>query len=141
MVDHQAGVAGVSVMAGAFIKRPGMFIGSPIRFDRATAFIAGYTLAIDGVKGALSEGYDGVFHPPGVEGQFRQQLRDEGRLRWDRWDLTIAAEAIGWTDDEPPKIDDFTEEQHRTAIESLAPLLERVLSLPKDTVASFRQEG
>lgn len=128
-------------MAGAFVKRPGMFIGSPIRFDRATAFIAGYTLAIDGVKGALSEGYDAVFHPPGVEGQFQQQLRDEGRLRWGRWDLTIAAEAIGWSGEEPPAIDGFTEGQHRAAIEALAPLLEWVFSLPKATVASFGQEG
>lgn len=130
MTEHQASAPSLLVMAGAFIKRPGMFLGLPIRFDRVTAFIAGYTLAIDQVRGMLSPDYAEHFHPLGIEGQFQEQLREQGRLRWNRWDLTIAAEAIGWNDDEPPVIEEFTDEQHRAAIAHLEPLLDRMFSLP-----------
>ena len=130
MTDHQANAPSLLIMAGAFIKRPGMFLGYPIRFDRVTAFISGYTLAIDQVRGALSPDDDQGFRSVGIEGQFQQQLREEGRLRWDRWDLTIAAEATGWTHDEPPAVEDFTEEQHRAAIAHLQPLLDRMFALP-----------
>ena len=116
--------------AGAFVKRPGMFLGQPIRFDRVTAFIAGYTLAIDQVREVPSPGDADTFRPVGIEGQFQQQLREEGRLRWERWDLTIAAEAIDWTNDEPPVLEDFTDEQHRAAIAHLQPLLEDMFTLP-----------
>lgn len=130
MTDHEASAPSLLIMAGAFIKRPGMFLGHPIRFDRATAFISGYTLAIDQVRGALSPDHAQAFRPVGIEGQFQQQLREEGRLRWDRWDLTIAAEATNWTHDEPPVLDAFTDEQHLAAIAHLQPLLDRVFALP-----------
>lgn len=130
MTEHRAGGRALMIMPDVFIKRPGMFMGSPIRFDRVTAFIAGYTFAIDQVREALSPDYADSFHPPGVEGQFQEQLREQGRLRWNRWDLTIAAEAIGWNEDEPPVIEGFTDEQHRAAIAHLEPLLERMFSLP-----------
>lgn len=129
MTEHQAGAPSLLVMAGAFVKRPGMFLGTPIRFDRVTAFIAGFTLAIDQVRGALSPDYAEQFHPLGIEGQFQEQLREQGRLRWDRWDLTIAAEAINWTDEAPPAIEQFTDEQHRAAIAHLEPLLDRMFRL------------
>ncbi|GAA2250026.1 hypothetical protein N1031_19840 [Herbiconiux moechotypicola] len=119
-----------SMMAGAFIKRPGMYLGQPIRFDRVTAYVNGYTMAIEQVREAFSSDHPGGFRPVGVEAQFQEQLRDEGRLRWDRWDLTIAAEAIGWTHDEPPVVEDFTVEEHRVAIEHLRPLLEKMFTLP-----------
>lgn len=130
MSDHQAFEFSPSMTAGAFIKRPGMFLGQPIRFDRVTAFVSGYTMAVDQVRVALASDDGGGFRPVGVEGQFREQLRAEGRLRWDRWDLTVAAEAIGWRHDAPPVIEDFTDEQHRAAIEHLMPLLEKMFSLP-----------
>lgn len=134
MTDHQASAPSLLIVAGAFVKRPGMFLGQPIRFDRVTAFIAGYTLAIDQVRGVLSPGNADAFQPLGIEGQFQEQLHEEGRLRWGRWDLTIAAEAIDWTNDEPPVIENLTDEQHRAAIAHLQPLLERMFGLPN----SFR---
>lgn len=135
MSEHQASAPSQLIMAGAFIKRPGMFLGFPIRFDRVTAFIAGYTLAIEQVREARSPDAADSFRPPGIQGQFQEHLREQGRLRWNRWDLTIAAEAIGWTDDDPPAIEEFTEEQHRAAITHLEPLLDRVFRLPE----SFRR--
>ena len=134
MSEHQASAPSQLIMAGAFIKRPGMVLGLPIRFDRVTAFIAGYTLAIDQVRGALSPNDANRFRPLGIEGQFQEQLREQGRLRWNRWDLTIAAEATGWTDDDPPLIEEFTEEQHRAAIAHLEPLLDRMFSLPEQFI-------
>lgn len=128
--DHQVAEFSASMMVGAFIKRPAMYLGQPVRFDRVTAFASGYTMAIDQVREALSSNGAGGFRPVGVEAQFKAQLHEEGRLRWDRWDLTVAAEAIGWTDDQPPVIDDFTDEQHRAAIEHLRPLLEKMFALP-----------
>jgi len=130
MTDHETAAPSLLLISGAFIKRPGMFLGTPIRYDRVTAFISGYTLAIDQARDALSRHTAEDFRAVGIEGQFQQQLRDEGRLRWDRWDLTIAAEAIDWTHEEPPVVGDFTEEQHRAAIAHLQPLLERMFALP-----------
>ena len=119
------------VMAGAIVKRPGMFVGSPIRFDRITAFILGYSMAMEAVKDVVWQRSPNDLRPAGIESQFQDQLRQEGRLRWNRWDLTIAAEAIGWTNEEPPVIENFTEEEHLTAIKALEPLLEQLLALPK----------
>jgi len=82
-----------------------------------------------------------AFQPVGVLGQFREQLRSEGRLRWDSWSLTIVAEAIGWTGDEPPAIDDLTEEQHLEAVRNLLPLLEKVFALPAELVTSLRDSA
>jgi hypothetical protein len=77
MSDHQAFEVSPSMTAGAFIKRPGMFLGQPIRFDRVAAFVSGYTMAVDQVRVALASDDGGGFRPVGVEGQFREQLRAE----------------------------------------------------------------
>jgi hypothetical protein len=130
MSDHEVSPFPPITTALAFIKRTGMFLGQTVRFDRVTAYIAGYTTAIEQAREALDADHAGGFRPVGVEWEFREQLRAEGRLRWDRWDQTIAAEAIGWTHDEPPVIDEFTIEQHRAAIEHLRPLLEKMFALP-----------
>jgi hypothetical protein len=135
MSDQMSAGMSSMVMAGALVKRPAMFMGTPTRFDRMTAFIAGFTMAIETTRAALSAGGTGAFRPAPVESQFADQLREEGRLRWNRWDLTIAAEAIGWASEEPPVIDEFTEEQHQAAINALAPLLELVRALPIEVVA------
>lgn len=131
MTDHEVGRPTLMVMPDVFLKRPGMFLGFPIRFDRVTGFIAGYTLAIEQTRWALAPEDTISFQPVGIEGQFQEQLYEEGRLRWNRWDLTIAAEAIGWENDEPPVIEDFTDEQHQAAIEHLRPLLDRMFRLPE----------
>jgi hypothetical protein len=67
MTDHEAGALPVPTMTGAFIKRTGMFLGLPIRFDRVTAYISGYTLAVLSIRGALSTTSGAAFHSPEVD--------------------------------------------------------------------------
>ena len=117
-----------------------MFIGVPVRFDRVVAHIRGYILAVEDVRAALAPGHAGAHHPVGLESQYRDQLRAEGRLRWDRWDLTVVAEAIGWDQEEPPVLDDLSEDQHRAAISQLRPLLERVFALPGEVALAVRPD-
>ena len=133
--DHVVSTMSASDLAAAFVRRPGMFIGVPVRFDRVVAHIRGYILAVEDVRTALVPGHAGAHHPVGLESQYRDHLRAEGRLRWDRWDLTIVAEAIGWDQEEPPVLDDLSEDQHRAAISQLRPLLERVFALPGEVAA------
>ena len=117
-----------------------MFIGVPVRFDRVVAHIRGYILAVEDVRTALVPGHAGAHHPVGLESQYRDQLRAEGRLRWDRWDLTVVAEAIGWDQEEPPVLDDLSEDQHRAAISQLRPLLECVFALPGEVALAVRPD-
>ncbi len=138
--DHVVSTMSASDLAAAFARRPGMFIGVPVRFDRVVAHIRGYILAVEDVRAALAPGHAGAHHPVGLESQYRDQLRAEGRLRWDRWDLTIVAEAIGWDQEEPPVLDDLSEDQHRAAISQLRPLLERVFALPGEVALAVRPD-
>lgn len=138
--DHVVGSMSAPGLAGAFVRRPGMFIGAPIRFDRVVAYIRGYTFAVEDVRGSLAPGHTDVHRPAGLESQYRDQLRAEGRLRWDRWDLTIVAEATGWHDEQPPALDDLSEDQHRAAITHLLPLLERVFTLPGEVALAVRPD-
>lgn len=138
--DHVVATMSASDMAAAFARRPGMFIGVPVRFDRVVAHIRGYILAVEDVRTALVPGHAGAHHPVGLESQYRDHLRAEGRLRWDRWDLTIVAEAIGWDQEEPPVLDDLSEDQHRAAISQLRPLLERVFALPGEVALAVRPD-
>ena len=134
--DHVVATMSASDMAAAFVRRPGMFIGVPVRFDRLVACIRGYILAVEDFLAALAPGHAGAHHPVGLESQYRDQLRAEGRLRWDRWDLTIVADAIGWDQEAPPVLDDLSEDQHRAAISQIRPLLERVFALPGEVAAA-----
>lgn len=138
--DHVVATMSASDMAAAFARRPGMFIGVPVRFDRVVAHIRGYILAVEDVRTALVPGHAGAHHPVCLESQYRDQLRAEGRLRWDRWDLTVVAEAIGWDQEEPPVLDDLSEDQHRAAISQLRPLLERVFALPGEVALAVRPD-
>ncbi len=138
--DHVVATMSASDMAAAFARRPGMFIGVPVRFDRVVAHIRGYILAVEDVRTALVPGHAGAHHPVGLESQYRDQLRAEGRLRWDRWDLTVVAEAIGWDQEEPPVLDDLSEDQHRAAISQLRPLLECVFALPGEVALAVRPD-
>ncbi|AVL97579.1 hypothetical protein C6C15_10965 [Microbacterium sp. str. 'China'] len=122
--------------AEAFAKRPGMYIGRPIRIDRVMIFLHGYEVAIFHVRLARFPEIAKVHQSGGPLSQFRAQMRDEGRLRWDSVELTAVAEAIGWTGEEPPVLDDLTEEQHHAAIWRLVPLLERMFTLPAAVVES-----
>ena len=127
-------------IAEAFVKRSGMYIGQPVTFERVHTFLLGFETAMLYVRDELARDRN-AFQPVGVLGQFREQLRSEGQLRWDSWSLTIVAEAIGWTGDEPPAIDDLTEEQHLEAVRDLLPLLEKVFALPAELVTSLRDSA
>ena len=93
-----------------------MYMGSPIRFDRVSAFIAGYALTILQAGWAMPPGAENDHHQLGIEVLFQERLREQGRLTWNRWDPTIAPEAVAWTDDKPPAIEEFTNEQYPAAI-------------------------
>lgn len=54
MADREVTQPALTVMPDVFIKRPGMFFGVPVRFDRVPAFIGGYTLAIQQVRWAIA---------------------------------------------------------------------------------------
>lgn len=138
--DQVVATMSASDLAAAFARRPGMFIGAPVRFDRVVAYIRGYAHAIEDVRAALVPGHTGAHRPAGLESQCTDQLRAEGRLRWDRWDLTIVAEAIGWDGDQPPALEDLSEEQDRAAINHLRPLLERVFTLPDEVGLAVRPD-
>lgn len=126
--------------AEAFAKRPGMYIGRPIRIDRVMTFLHGYEHAIRAVRQARFPDIVKVHQPGGPLSQFQHQLYEEGRLRWGSLELTMVAEAIGWTDEQPPVLDDLSEEQHQAAIWQILPLLEQVFSLPDDVAGRRRDE-
>jgi len=139
MTDHEAAQMPIFSQTEAFAKRTGMYIGRPIRIDRVMTFLHGYEVAIQDVRRVRFPDIVKVHQPVGPLSQFRHQLSEEGRLRWDSVELTVVAEAIGWTDEEPPVLNDLSEEQHHAAIWRLLPLLERVFSLP-DEVVGFRRD-
>lgn len=130
---HDTGAPFVVDMTEVFLKRPGMYMGLPITYERVTAFIHGYNLAIFSVRDALGEFGVNMFNPGPVDAQFQDQLRQEGRLRWNSWNLTIAAEVIGWDQEEPPNPQDLTPEQNQAAIQALRPLLDRMFTQPDVT--------
>lgn len=125
--DHQPITDPDEITAGAarsFLARTAMYIGEPVRFDRVTAFIVGYSLAL--TSAGLQRGH-GV--TPSLEADFRAELREQGRLRWERWDLTVVAETLGWDAPEPPVLGDLTDPQHLAAIRALEPFLTRMFRL------------
>ncbi|WP_141693344.1 hypothetical protein [Curtobacterium sp. UCD-KPL2560] len=125
--DHQPITDPDEIAASAahtFLARTAMYIGEPVRFDRVTAFISGYSLAL--TSDVLHRG-GGV--TPSPEADFRDELREQGRLGWERWDLTVVAEALGWDAPEPPVLADLTDAQHLAAIRALEPLLTRMFRL------------
>lgn len=137
MTDHEAGPRTVRFYAEAFIKRPGMYLGRPIRIDRALPFLRGYEAALFDVRLATHD-LGNVHLPAGPVAQFETQLSAEGRVRWHSLELTLAAEAIGWTQQDPPVLDELTEEQHHAAISLLLPLVEQLFALPDTLVTPER---
>ncbi|MCT1365297.1 MULTISPECIES: hypothetical protein [unclassified Microbacterium] len=126
--------------AESFAKRPAMYIGRPIRIDRVMTFLHGYEFAIRAVRQARFPDIVKVHQPAGPISQFQRQLREEGRLRWNSLELTVVAEAISWTDEQLPVLDDLSEEQHHAAIWQILPLLEQIFSFPDDVAGRRHDE-
>lgn len=125
-------------MAEVFAKRPALYMGGPVTYERVLTFISGFSFAITLVHFEI--GQNGTA-PVGPETEFKEHLREEGRLRWDSWELTLLAEAIGWTSEEPPNSADLTDGQQITAIEALVPLLELVFGQVGEIAGLVLREG
>lgn len=125
-------------MAAAFVKRPGMFLGA-VSYEAAVMFIEHYSWALHDMRCALATtstvAWDG-----GVSGVFQRRLKDEGRLRWDSWPHTIAAEAIDWTGQDKPELQALTQQQSRKAICGLEPLLTGLFAEPARIAHETRGE-
>lgn len=102
-----------------FIEDSASFTGSTT-FAAAVQFVKTYGLATDHFRMMvdLPREWD-----KGMIAWIARRLEEERRLRWDRWDLTLAAESMGWETEEEPDLAAMTEEQDAAAITLLEPFL------------------
>ena len=112
--------------ARAIAKRPGMYVGTDWNYGLVVAWICGYEHAINEAR------YAGAYNPGGFLTRLQERLREQGRLRWESWDLTLLAEAINWTGDQRPTGHGLSIEQEGAAVAHLIGEVEDLFQLPYD---------